>query len=347
MAPDRWEVGSDLHELAVPWQRGGSAPWGPHWAYYGTGRDVVIALTEPNTRLWVPSYFCQEVIGRWLAEGLDVRCYPDSPLREAERVTVDASKGDVVVTVAYFGIRSAPVVDIPGVLVLEDHSHDPLSSEARRSRAEVCFASLRKTLPVPDGAVAWSRNRELPVPPEIDPTRAAAILDRLTAMCLKTRYLEGQRVEKEVFRACAIRGEERLGQTGPTAASPYSRELLHSFSFERWREARRANWTVLASLLREGGVEVLGESTEGRVPFSVVVRFETRAERDAVQARLIDERIYPAVLWNLDAPVLDGVPAEDRELAGQLLSVHCDGRYGEDDMNRVAARLLHARPGAA
>jgi hypothetical protein len=46
---------------------------------------------------------------------------------------------------------------------------------------------------------------------------------RLSAMLLKARYLSGEAVEKEAFRALAVSGEERMGEGSPVAMSPVAR----------------------------------------------------------------------------------------------------------------------------
>ena len=47
---------------------------------------------------------------------------------------------------------------------------------------------------------------------------------------------------------------------------------------------------------------------------------------------LIKNSVYPAVLWNLPK----SVSIEAMNVSHRLLSVHCDGRYSEDDMEKLA-----------
>ena len=59
---------------------------------------------------------------------------------------------------------------------------------------------------------------------------------------------------------------------------------------------------------------------------------------DAQLAGLIEQRIYPAVLWQLDEiPGHRERFADECALADRLLALHCDGRYSAADMQRVAA----------
>jgi len=58
-----------------------------------------------------------------------------------------------------------------------------------------------------------------------------------------------------------------------------------------------------------------------------------------VRQKLIESRVYPAVLWPLDASVVTGIGEEFREFSACMLSIHCDMRYAEDDMLHVATLI--------
>ena len=66
----------------------------------------------------------------------------------------------MVVGVNYFGVREAEPWQAwrerTECILVEDHAHDPASAWATTSTADYAFSSLRKTLPVPDGAILWS-----------------------------------------------------------------------------------------------------------------------------------------------------------------------------------------------
>jgi hypothetical protein len=50
------------------------------------------------------------------------------------------------------------------------------------------------------------------------------------------------------------------------------------------------------------------------------------------------------VLWSLEERAVAGLPARHLDLSRRVLSLHCDFRYTDDDMRRVAAivrGLLH------
>ena len=75
------------------------------------------------------------------------------------------------------------------------------------------------------------------------------------------------------------------------------------------------------------------------VPFGYPVRSPPRRERFKGYSH--QRRIFAAVHWARLASPADEFPAEHR-LAGELLTLPCDQRYGEAEMCRVAEVFLDA-----
>lgn len=290
--------------------------------------------------MWVPEYFCQHVTAALVRPDLELVPYPDHPLRPVPAVP-DAVPGDAVLLMNYFGLRApfhAPRRD--GIEIIEDHSHDPSSRWAAASTADFCVASLRKTIPVADGGVLWSpRGHGLPPPPRLTRQRELTAATKLAAMILKAMYLEGHPVDKAHYRALALRGEQALAVPDSSAPSSVAHAVLRSFPIESWRRTRAANYAELASLLDHVGWARVLKPAEGAGPaFSCVLILDTADLRERVRSRLIEANIFPAVLWPLDQTVLT-VGDEVRSLSRRLLSIHCDGRYGVEDMRHIGEVL--------
>jgi hypothetical protein len=341
--PDRWEQGSEHSFPAVAaLARVSSAPW-RRGRFLFSGRDALRLLLDHGAvqrgwrRLWVPDYFCQTVVAAMRHPRIDLRVYADDPLREVPEWP-DARRSDAIFSVNYFGLRGpTPAPRRDGVEVIEDHTHDPASAWARRSTADFCVVSLRKTLPISDGASLWSpRGHALPPPAPLDRQRRAAAHTVLSAMILKAMYLAGYPVKKDLYRALAVQGERELGAPGMAEMSDLSRVLLQGLPEDRWRRARARNHGLLREgLARLGWARVLLPATAGAVPFSCVLEVDSATRRERLRRRLIAARIYPAVLWPLEEPVVR-IGAQALALSRRLLSVHCDARYGPADMRRVA-----------
>lgn len=334
---ERWELGSDFHlsnekgEFPAPWDAL------PH-SYWGTGRQALRGLIKWGRvvhgwrELLIPSYYCQDVIDP-LKDEISIRVYHDAPTFPGSP-PITAGREVVVLVVALFGMRPRQLV-VGDAAVVEDHTHDPLSPAAIESPADYAFVGLRKTLPLPDGAVVWSPGGKEVVPERpttLEHDRAA--LERLSAMTLKRHYLSGAMVAKSQFRRAAIRGERMLARGEPSGMSSFSRARLPTLPGDRWRDARAANLNAFRSALRRHvNVELL------EAPFAATLVFKSPRVRNRVRSALIAAKIYPMLLWTLDDRIVAGIPESHIELSRRILSIHCDYRYGATDMVRVARAL--------
>ncbi len=345
MPDPRWEVGSEFH-----WDGGvlvdacGAAEeWlpAPH-ALFASGSGALTALLRQlrPSRLHVPTFFCMGVVEA-LAEHADLGWYRELPDGTGPHLdTLDARPGDAVLVNNLFGRGyrepwDAWSADHPRVTVIEDHTHDPLSDWARASTAAYCVTSLRKTLPVPDGALLWSP-REKPLPSPVGAESPAAAL-KLTAMVLKAAWLAGRDVDKPAFRALQQAGE--LGLRNCAApASAFTRAVLPRLDVWRLRSVRAENAQALVKSLGADR-QPLDHGPPDAVPFHVQLLCGSEAARDALLAELARERIFAPVHWRQPATGFWSGDADAAGYAARILTVPADHRYGTADMERVAAAL--------
>ncbi len=346
----RWEVGSYFHWKHEVWkdELNSSQPWSPG-VMYGTGRDALLALLQhltPNVeRVWMPSYYCAEVVKAIRDAGYVVERYIDSPLMSIPAFSdVNLGERDILVIVNYFGLRSSPSCCFyerhrQGILI-EDHTHDPLSIWANSSKADYCFASLRKWLPIPDGAVLWSPQlHELPRRMRVTRRRQEIVNCILLGMMLKASYLHGSRIRKSEYRRRLQTAERQLAHSELSSISRWSRDVLNQLPVSKWRRMRHRNYVVLARILQqEPRLRVLEPERSDCVPFAVVIVFQTRQQRDEVRQELQRRKIYAAVHWPVKFDA--GIDDASLDLAGRILSIPCDMRYTETDMQIVGISLL-------
>jgi len=350
--PERWEQGAFFPWTLLPSEENDRTPWGKNGQLWGSGRDALRALINYGKlekdwrRLWIPSYFCREVVASLLECGLELRIYFDSPLTSLRSLSFDIlQKGDVILLVNYFGLRlpyPSSAYQGEGIVVVEDHTHDPWSAWAFSSRADWCIASLRKTLPIPDGGVLWSPTGQI-LPKLVKATTAhrKSSMEMLTAMVLKGRFLEGHDVKKELFLNMAARSENIVGSGRISGATEWTTGLLAKMPVLKWREIRKKNYNAFRDTLESvPWVTVLKPEDEAHCcPYSGVLLFDSPARRDKVRMGLIDLRIYPSILWPQESPLIPGIPAENLELERKLLSIHCDMRSNTNDMKRIGALI--------
>lgn len=256
---DRWEHGSDFDYPAsgtragTPDAVGGTGTTGCWWH---SGRDALRALAASErarfSRVFFPSFYCQDVPVALQADGFTVLAYPDAPDGANDAIELQGLRaGDAVVVSNTLGLRARSPLAGPlpsGVTLVEDHTHAPFSAWAASSSADYAFASLRKWLPIPDGARLWSP-AGLPVPaaPACDAEHAAVTLRRLSGMLLKSRYLAGEAVDKPAFRALLVEGEHQIGHGAPGAISPIARALVDVLPVDAYRAAPSRTSSARAS----------------------------------------------------------------------------------------------------
>lgn len=307
------------------------------------GRQCIVALIRQYgwKRIWMPDYFCYEVIETIkLQTGITVMFYEDTPLQEGQVDNLPFKEGDVLLRMNFFGIRDKRSnANIP-CPVIEDHTHDPFGHWSLYSDADWCISSVRKILPLPEGGMMWSPKEhklEVEIKPSEENEKIAAI--RWEGMEMKFKYLKGEGVSKEEFRKRYTETEEWFDYAEPALIDKRSKKVVSKqLDINLWQGAKRKNWALLQSLVNKDVCKVLKPEDETCTMFSLVLLFENKEIRDKVRKRLIDACVYPAILW----AVPDSASGNTRNFSERMLSVHCDGRYSEDDIRQLASILNKA-----
>jgi hypothetical protein len=339
---DRWEHGSTfaMPDLASPNSRTAALPSALDSAHLvGSGRVALACLLEHGrrrhgwTRVLVPSYYCEDVV-RTIActQSVPVARYPCGPLDPA--IHVDARPRDVVLRMDYFGWGMAPLEEEGRVAVIEDRSHAPLCHPSDRAR--FAFASLRKTLPLPDGGCLWVDDAAPPQLPDRCTTHDEAVRLRLAAMVLKRRYLLGGAGSKQTFRALEGASEELLRKGEGSDISRYSLALLRWLDVDAMQRIRQRNYSHLSARLGSHPLlEVLGPR-DCAAPIGLILRTATAQLRERLRVGLLARRVYPAVLWPIAEPPEPWLRPEDVDFSMRTLALHVDSRYSERDMELAA-----------
>jgi hypothetical protein len=170
-----------------------------------------------------------------------------------------------------------------------------------------------------------------------------AAAGKLEAMILKTLYLVGRPVAKAEFRDLAITGKLKIAAGEVSGIDQVSAALMRCFPLSPWREQRRENFARLAGQLNgQQHLAVIYPRDDGSCLFSVILALDEGRSRDLRQKYLIGHNIYPAILWPLEEAAIS-LPKSSGELSRRSLSLHCNGRYTMEDMDRVAPAGLRFR----
>lgn len=307
------------------------------------GRQCIVALIckEGWRRMWMPEYFCYEVIETIRQQtDIEIRYYADYPLADDKGVvkTLPFEEGDVLLRMNYFGMRDSQNEEGIPVPVIEDHTHDLLGHWALYSNADWCVASLRKTLPLPEGGMLWSpKGHRLSL--ELTNTEENQRLadKRWLAMQMKSDYLNGMLSDKDAFRMLYVETEEWFENVALSLIDERSHEFVNQLDINLWQGAKKRNWQLLRSLLSDR-IQIVQPEDDSCTMFSMVVLADSQEQRDIIRRKLIEHSVYPAILWQ----VPEGASEKVQDFSHRMLSIHCDGRYNEDDIRQLAGIVNQA-----
>lgn len=343
-----WEIGSEFHWLDFP--EGPYISFPQNCNFLALARDAIVSIwnsekkRHKNVKLFVPSYFCYEVIDYWNSVGIDVREYVDYPLREnPEWDTIECSPGDMILAVNYFGVRDGKGwrswhENKKKVILIEDHTHDPFSEWALKSSADYSFASLRKTMPITDGAILWSPlGHPLPDEPHNIDWRGSSL--KLASMIFKKEYLfKGDEKIKEAFRSFQIEGDNLLSNTPELSITPWSKYQLSRGYPAKWRQKRERNVKLFWELFcKDSSCKPLFENwPTNHCPFNAILLLSSQEKRDQLHSRLIKKNIYTSIHWTLKSSFC----TEALDMSRKILTVPVDQRYSEDDIEQLAYIMM-------
>lgn len=329
------EFGSDFHMIDDFYGEKSIVSFYPDSQFLANGRQCVLWLIKYYKwrRIWIPSYFCYEVVDAIKNAPIEVAFYEDSPLADDTYSIskIDFKKGDVLLRVNFFGLRGfRSNVDIP-IPVIEDHSHDLIGEWAQKSDADWCIASLRKTIPIPEGGILWSPKGLFfeNVFQCVEENESLA-QKRWRGMELKKSYLQEIINDKNCFRNLYLDTEKEFERLPISCIDHRSLEYISSFDVVAWYLQKSKNQKLL-SRMELSYFKILNAENHKCNPFSCVLLFEDKEGRDQVRENLIKRCVYPAILWTIPS----SQSIEIQSIGDRILSVHCDGRYSEKDMKEL------------
>jgi len=318
-----------------------------------TGRDLDTVL--------LPSYLCYSILMPFRRMGVRIEYYRvDADLavdwEDLERKAGTLGARAAAVIVNYFGfpesgdvVRAICRVRQTGAHVVYDATHSLLNNCPWPAVADVCVMSLRKTLPVVDGAaVVWLGDaRPAPALSVAKERVDSYFSSRALAMMLKTsRVADGWGNSHDylnLYDQAEAALDRQFGANG--GMSGVSRSIIKRLDVNRIRRARRENYAKLVRALHEQGASHAGfellfpELPDDVVPLGCPVVTD---ERDALRERLAARGILTQILWQRPPEVPQEEFPESLQLSQRILVLPCDQRYSPEHME-IVARVASTR----
>ena len=249
----------------------------------------------------------------------------------------DLETDSILLVMSYFGLNTKTAHDLiadakkkKGVTVIEDITHSLLCDNPYSLQSDYLVASLRKWFSVPAGGWAGKRHGSFAKKPHLDSNHAVA--DKVQAMKQKFDYLTGRITEKETFLLANAKFDNDLIHVDKMLKmDDITYQTLLRTDVQNVIRRRRANASVLLKQLSKvsGDVITLPKIDLSQdVPLFLPI-FLAKDMRDMLRSELIANAMYCPVHW----PEVMGA---DKSVRDRELSLICDQRYTEDDMQSLA-----------
>ncbi len=217
-----------------------------------------------------------------------------------------AGKSGAVLFMDFFGASNQAEIEgwilkNPQTFSILDATFAPFSERAKNSAANCVFASLRKLLPIPDGAylkLKGEKPRKIAVLPSTSMPDFAG--DILSAMTLKTLAKKAGGIEDKAYRKLFMKGEEKLFNSKAVCRiSPFSFEILKKLNVSEILK-KRAN--MISDFEKSENLKKLNCKTilprDGKSAFSPAIIIENEAEFELARKMFATSHNRPAAYWN-------------------------------------------------
>lgn len=283
-------------------------------------RYLLLSLGDVR-RVWIPYYTCHTVAD--VVDGLGIKrsfYHVNEQLEIADHIRL--AEGEYVIATNYFGLKDDYIATLPkeygGHLIVDNAQ----AWYAAPLDGVPTLYSPRKYVGVPDGGIACNPGphavcEECPTDTSYD--RCAHLLLRhdLGAAAGYGAFHDDSRLLAEA----GMRRMSRLTQT-----------LLQSVDYERVRSKRLRNFQTLDSALSSSNRLDMERIGMGRCPLI----YPYLPADGNLRSTMIDHKVFCATYWpNVLQWCADD--ALEHQLAGSIVALPIDQRYGEEDMKRIVS----------
>lgn len=297
-------------------------------------RDILKERTIK--RILAPSYCCVSMLQSFIDRGMKIEFYDVGYKDGAFTYKLPvADANSIVLIMSYFGIGTAEAhkqiaeIKKSGAIIIEDISHSMLSKNPFSEYSDYLIIALRKWFGIPTGGWVGKKKGSIVEKPNMDSNHA--VEEKIAGMKEKYDYLRGKSDSKEDFLVVNATFENDLIHVDRMLKiDDTSLGILTGIDIEKVIEQRRKNVEVLLTGLRDLDGLVLTlpvVDLTSDTPLFLPVFMKTE-ERDALRKYLIDKGIYCPIHWPEVMGAEVGVRANE-------LSLICDQRYGEGDMQAI------------
>lgn len=300
--------------------------------------EAVLKEHEIKT-IWLPSYYCP-FVKDWLQHTFSQIAYYDiDPFNPRANVNFsEYGTKDMVLVNNFWGLKSNTMPKGERPIIIEDHSHGWLTQGCIESEADFCIASLRKTLPVPLGGIAWKpiKSKSTIAFPSLQKSSTVDMPNAMTAsweamsMAMEQKGNCEDEKDKNAFLATYNQGESLLRDIQEIIPLQNEHEkIIRNSLFRDFNSFKATNSAYIKTKINQHSSFKLLDANN-QVPFGLLLIFKDRESLVDLKQFLVSNAIYPAELW----------PQNSIAYTFQfLLNIHIDFRYEAEDLDYIAKVL--------
>lgn len=312
----------------------------------------MISDNDGKEEYLLPSYLCPSIEQSFKELNLKIVYY-----NVLSNLTIDledlnsklSHKTKAIYFIHYFGVLQPEEVltflisvKEKSINLIEDITHNFFSERA--DIGDYLIGSIRKWVPLPHGGLVIVKKESAQYQTFYAPSNLALRIGQLRALGqqLKYLYLNELRVGivKEKYLNILRNMDKALYSHIEIAPmDELSIKLLERMDVESISMKRRTNYNYLYHHLKpinEFEI-VIGDIQDAVTPLGFHIALE---QRDDLRAYLVKNGVYASIHWDLPQEVQVSF-YEPTKMSKRILTIPCDQRYGEKEMNHIV-KLMQA-----
>lgn len=325
------EIGSEFWDTPISNHQNRLFRESTQW--FLSGRSALLAIIHELRQaktVALPSWCCDSMIKPFVDAGLEVHFYPVY-WQNGEFIQEIDYSCDVLFLIDYFGYagKDRDLDNYKGT-VIRDVTHSLFSYQY--SDADYYFGSLRKWCGVWTGGFAWTKDDHQLCMQDADDMGYVFLRDK--AMKMKNSYIHGWGVRDKEYLKIFEDAEECLEKTGVAPAALRDVQVINKLDVGFFKNRRRTNAEVLRNAFQDW--LIFPNLSPSDTPMFVPVLVPD-GKRDELRRFLIKNEIYCPVHWPVSK--YHRLDRRTEFIYKNELSLVCDQRYTEEDMNRIVETI--------
>ena len=316
--------------------------------FFNTGRSAIeyllrqISSTKVKNKILLPAFNCSSVIDAVKRANIEYDFYS---ITDDFQINIESIKEKLddkvqfIYIIQYFGgyqshssYQFLKELQSRNLIIIEDISHALYTKHQKFiGIGDYVLGSIRKWLPIPDGAFLSSVNK-IPLVP-IDDGYNEYSFNYFAAQLMKKAYLLNESLDKREFLKLNEKAMSSLfSDYTIRSMTDISLKYLNSYDMDYLIEKRIKNYNYLIKNIEKFPfLKSINLRDEGQVPFGFIVLSE---QRDELLKHLIHNDIYCNVHWKISEECSKADEVSNM-LSERILTIPCDQRYGEAEMEYI------------